>query len=78
MGLLAKEISFGGQVRPRGEFRDPVGAGYDVLTSMRARMQMVAKLDRGVDAFVQVQDVRLWGEEGNTLGDFNANNFASV
>ena len=71
----AKEISFGGQVRPRAEFRDPVGAGYDVLTSMRARMQMVEKLDRGVDAFVQVQDVRLWGEEGNTLGDFNANNF---
>ena len=73
--VSAKEISFGGQVRPRAEFRDPVGAGYDVLTSMRVRAQMVAKLDRGVDAFVQIQDVRLWGEETNTLGDFDANNF---
>jgi hypothetical protein len=72
---LAKEISFGGQVRPRAEFRDPAGVGYDVFTSMRVRAQMVAKLDRNVDAFVQIQDVRLWGEEGNTLGDFKADKF---
>ena len=72
---VAKEVSFGGQIRPRAEFRDPVGTGYDMFTSMRVRAQMVAKLDRNVDAFVQIQDVRLWGEEGNTLGDFRADNF---
>jgi hypothetical protein len=73
--VSAKEITIGGQVRPRAEFRDPVGVGYDVLTSMRVRAQIAAKLDKNVDAFIQLQDVRLWGEETNTLGDFRADNF---
>lgn len=73
--VSAKELTFGGQVRPRTEFRDPVGAGYDVFTSMRVRAQLLAKLDKNVDAFIQLQDVRLWGEATNTLGDFNADNF---
>lgn len=72
---FAKEITLGGQIRPRAEFRNPVGGGYDTYTSMRVRAQLSANLDKSVDAFIQFQDVRLWGEETNTLGDFNANNF---
>lgn len=71
----AKDITLGGQVRPRAEFRDPVGAGYDNLVSMRVRAQIAAKLDKNVDVLIQLQDVRLWGEETNTLGDFNADHF---
>lgn len=67
-------IVIGGQVRPRFEFREPVGGTMDSFTSMRLRIQARATLDRNVTAFVQVQDVRLWGEETNTLGDFNADN----
>ena len=73
--VSAKDVTVGGQVRPRFEFRDPVGNGYDVLTSMRVRAQVTAKLERNVDVLIQVQDVRLWGEESNTLGDFSADNF---
>ena len=69
------KISVGGQIRPRFEVRTPVGAGHDVITNMRVRANLAAKLDRGVIAFVQLQDVRLWGEETNTLGDFRADNF---
>jgi len=36
---------------------------------------VTAKLDRNVTAFVQIQDVRFWGEESNTLLDFAANGF---
>ena len=70
----SKELTFGGQIRPRFEFVDPVGSGYDMFTSMRVRAQMSAKLDKDVDAFIQFQDVRLWGEETNTLSDYSANN----
>ncbi|MBT4141294.1 MAG: alginate export family protein [Candidatus Latescibacteria bacterium] len=73
--VSAKEITIGGQIRPRSEFRDPVSIGHDMFTSMRVRAQIAAKLDKNVDAFIQLQDVRLWGEEANTLGDYNANNF---
>lgn len=71
----AKEIAVGGQVRPRMEVRDPVGTGYDTWTSMRVRAHIQARLDKQVEAFIQVQDVRIWGEETHTLGDYNADNF---
>ncbi len=71
----ANEIGFGGQLRPRFEFRNPVGGGHDHFTSMRVRAHLTASLAQDVDVFVQVQDVRLWGEETNTLGDYRADNF---
>ena len=70
-----QDISFGGQVRPRFEFRDSSTAGSDAFTSMRVRADLTAKLDRGVRVFIQLQDVRFWGEESNTLTDFSADNF---
>jgi hypothetical protein len=42
---------------------------------MRARASLLAALDGDVSIFVQIQDVRIWGEESNTLSDFSANNF---
>ena len=73
----AQEVKLGGQVRPRWEFRDPfavTSAGGDWFVSMRARADITATLEKNVTVFVQLQDVRMWGEEGNTLGDFSADN----
>ena len=70
-----KEIVWGGQIRPRYEFRDPFANNYDSFTSMRVRTQMVASLDSDVDLMIQLQDVRLWGEEKNTLTDYSADKF---
>ena len=70
-----KEIVWGGQIRPRYEFRDPFANNYDSFTSMRVRTQMVTSLDSDVDLMIQLQDVRLWGEEKNTLTDYSADKF---
>ncbi len=72
---VGQEVKFGGQVRPRFEFREPVGTEADAFTSMRVRAHATATLERSVLVFIQVQDVRLWGEETSTLGDFRADNF---
>lgn len=70
----AQQVAVNGQVRPRVEYRDPTGAsGSEAFTSMRSRVGLQAALDRGVSLVLQVQDVRIWGEEGSPLGDFSAN-----
>lgn len=75
-GVPAQQVRFGGQVRPRYELRDPARDGRrDDFVSMRVRAQVSAALERDVRVFVQLQDVRLWGEEGGTLSDFRADNF---
>lgn len=68
-------ITVGGQVRPRFEFRNPGAGSADSFTSMRLRAHVTAKKDRNTSVFIQIQDVRLWGEETNTLSDFRADNF---
>ena len=73
--IAAQEVTVRGQLRPRYEFRDPSPTGGDGFTSMRARANISAALERNVHIFVQLQDVRLWGSETNTLGDFQADNF---
>ena len=73
--LAAQQLKIGGQVRPRWEYRNPflaLGGAAETWVSMRTRAQVTASLDRNVTAFVQLQDVRIWGEETNTLGDFSA------
>ncbi len=67
-------VKFGGQVRPRMEGRDPVAGERDVFTSMRVRGALDASLENQVRVFVQFQDVRLFGEETNTLGDYSGDN----
>lgn len=70
-----QQVSLSGQIRPRIEFRDPVGATRDAFTSMRVRLGARVTIDEHVSAFVQMQDVRIFGEETNTLTDFRADNF---
>ncbi len=71
----ANPLSVGGQVRPRFEVWDFSGGPHDTFTSTRVRLQVRAALERDVMGFIQLQDVRLWGEEASTLGDFRADNF---
>lgn len=70
--LAAQDVTFSGQVRPRYEFRDPVAGGLDDFTSMRVRLGIEALVEEGLTVFVQVQDVRIWGEESHPLFDFSA------
>lgn len=72
---VAQEIAFGGQVRPRFEYRRSVGNSRDAFISMRVRGQLAARLERNVRVLIQVQNVRLWGEEISSLGDLRADNF---
>lgn len=74
LSIRAQEITVGGQLRPRYELAAG-GGEADAFVSMRARLTVSAKLEKDVTVFIQVQDVRLWGEETNTLGDFSADNF---
>lgn len=73
----AQTIEVSGQVRPRTEYLDPSGAagGSQTWTSMRTRLGAAYRSEGPVSAFVQVQDVRFFGEETNTLTDFRADNF---
>lgn len=68
----AQDVTFSGQVRPRFEYRDPVGGGRDDFTSMRVRLAADADVDDGLSVFIQLQDVRIWGEESHPLFDFSA------
>ena len=72
--VVAADITAGGQVRSRWELRDTAGVPSDGHTATRTRADLRAQLDGGVAAFTQWQDVRIWGEEGNTLGDFGGDN----
>lgn len=69
------QVTFGGQVRPRFETRDSGEGSWDGGTSMRVRAALEARLEGSVRVFIQLQDVRLFGEEESTLTDFRADNF---
>ena len=72
-GIGAQDLSVHGQVRSRSEVRDLGGdSEREWFTSMRVRADFLAAMERGVSVFVQLQDVRIWGEESSTLGDFSA------
>jgi hypothetical protein len=71
----SNQVTFGGQVRPRFESRTPADGSWNSFTSMRVRAALDARLEGNVRIFVQLQDVRLFGEEGNTLTDYRADNF---
>jgi hypothetical protein len=71
----AQEVKFQGQIRPRTEVRDPSAPGLKSFTAMRVRLGIEAALDRNVRVVIELQDVRLWGEETSPLFDFTANQF---
>lgn len=63
----AQTTTFGGQVRPRLESRTDA----EPVVSMRTRAQL-SHVRAGAAVLVQIQDVRLWGEELSTTADFSA------
>ena len=77
---LASELGLelGGQTRLRGEVdaRDfDSDTQPDEAVSSRVRLQVGVEPIENIRAFVQVQDVRIWGEENNTLADSDADGF---
>ncbi len=72
--VAAQTVDVSGQIRPRIESRDPFGPEGEArsYTIGRTRLNASVSLDRGVWGFVQLQDVRIWGEESSTVGDFRA------
>jgi hypothetical protein len=67
-----RQLTFGGQVRPRLESRAQGEGTGETFTSMRVRVQVQALLGDAGQVFIQLQDVRYFGEETNTLEDFRA------
>ncbi len=73
--VQGQQTSVHGQLRPRHELYDRGGGmGSSAFTSMRVRAAIQALLDDRVSAYVELQDVRVWGEEASTLTDFRADN----
>jgi hypothetical protein len=74
---LAQDITLSGQVRPRTEYRDPSSATGErqTWTTLRTRIAATWQSTGPVKAFIQFQDVRFFGEEASTLGDYQADNF---
>lgn len=72
--LNAQNVTVSGQVRPRTEVRDPAGTtgATRAWTSMRTRLGAAFSPSPTVSAFVQLQDVRIFGEESHTLSDASA------
>jgi hypothetical protein len=68
------EIGVFGQVRPRFEARTPVEGDWSAFTSMRVRAAVEAGFESDLRVVIQFQDVRLFGEETNTLSDYQADN----
>ena len=77
---LASELGLelGGQIRLRGEVdaRDfDSDTQTDEAVSSRVRLQVGVEPIEKIRAVVQVQDVRIWGEEIDTLADSDADAF---
>ena len=66
----AAQVEIGGQVRPRTEFRQR-GSNEDAFTSMRTRISATGRPAPNARVFVQLQDVRFWGEEVNTTASLD-------
>jgi hypothetical protein len=69
-------FKFNGQVRLRGELDGrTTGIGTDEAVLSRVRAGVNVGLIDWLGAYVQIQDVRAWGESFNTLTDASADNF---
>jgi hypothetical protein len=69
---LAAEVQWDGDVRVRYEaddrsFAPDVSAEHTVF--QRTRLSATAKNDKGAEVMIQLQDSRIWGDEGSTLND---------
>jgi len=62
-GQSQPTLTWQGQLRPRLYGREPVTGQWDHWISMRTRLALDARMEPGLGLFLQVQDVRFWGEE---------------
>jgi hypothetical protein len=67
---LARKVTVGGQVRLRGEYRDPIAyssaalaAEDDDLYTLRVRVNLKFAVTESIDVFIQPQDARTFGQE---------------
>jgi len=65
---FAQQVTLSGQIRPRWESRDAVDVDHDGdgMVSMRTCVGAAVTITPATRAFVQIQDVRIWGEELST------------
>jgi hypothetical protein len=73
---IIKSITLGGQIRIRGEYRNPTSyvnapTAYrsDELFLTRIRINLKFSVTDDIDVFVQPQDERQWGQEFSVLSD---------
>lgn len=73
---LVKQITLGGQIRTRAEYRDPTSylntlaaTRSDDVFLTRIRLNFKFSVTDDIDVFVQPQDQRAWGQEANILTD---------
>ncbi|MEK6589120.1 MAG: alginate export family protein [Nitrospinota bacterium] len=67
------DFTFGGQFRLRPEYRDNADFNKDTADTQkfygqRIRLNVEAKIDDNIKSFIQIQDTRYWGAEGDTAG----------
>ena len=65
-GQSQPAMTWTGEVRPRMLGQTTVDGEWDHWISMRARLGLQVRMEQGLGLFIQVQDVRLWGEESST------------
>ncbi len=73
---LIKQVTLGGQIRTRAEYRDPTAySNLDPATRSddqfltRIRLNLKFSVTDDLDVFVQPQDQRIWGQEASVLND---------
>jgi hypothetical protein len=73
---IVKQITIGGQIRLRAEYRDPLAYATGAQTNLdedlyltRIRLNFNFAVTDDIDVFVQPQDSRTWGQEGSVLGN---------
>lgn len=57
------ELTWQAEVRPRFFAREPVEGQWDHWVSARTRVGLDVRFQAGLGLFIQLQDVRFWGEE---------------
>ncbi|MFH1765637.1 MAG: alginate export family protein [Gemmatimonadota bacterium] len=63
MGQSQPTLTWQGEIRPRLYAREPVAGQWDHWIEMRTRLALDARMEPGLGFFIQIQDVRFWGEE---------------
>ena len=76
---LVEKATAGGQIRLRGEYRDPMDYASaatvdaaDEIVLLRARVHLDLEIRKDLRAFLQLQDSRAFGEEGTVQTDLES------